>query len=91
MQEHEITIAVRTQAMETVMTEVVGAMLSVSGLSEAAIQEMYRRVTATTDGVSISGVDPVESDHVAGEFQDATRYLVKEIESARLRHLRRGQ
>lgn len=91
MQEHEITIAVRTQAMETVMTEVVGAMLSVSGLSEAAIQKMYRRVTATTDAVSISGVDPVESDHVAGEFQDAVRYLVKEIESARLRHLGQGQ
>lgn len=83
MQEHEIKISARLAAIEEVVASALALVFERAGVPEEDIQGMYRKLNAKAENVTLRGYVPVESDHVAGEFQESVRYLAVAIEASR--------
>ena len=85
MQEHELNVALRIEALETVVVYVASLAYGALNLPEEAVQALHKGLLKAIREKPLKGFDPAMAEHVSAEWESHVGRILREIESFQMK------
>lgn len=85
MKKHELEIAIRIEAIETVLRMVAQVAYGAAKMTEPGMHVLHGAVRKALANRPLPGFDPSESDHVSAELEAHVSRILRGIEETRMK------